>query len=144
MKAGSPNASGLSSVKVRNVSADSVDRTPDATTLARLQTNIQSGKPIRYADINDLMTLFNNYSGHYHTWTDLYQSGDIDNYGGFGDSNYARPGNLTVSRNSDGYSPSTLSFYSSTQIHHYDQNNISNVSNSYINHSHTTVDRNAS
>jgi hypothetical protein len=142
--AGSPNASGSSSVKTRNVYANSVDRTPDATTLARLQANIQSGKPIRYDDINDLMTLFNNYNGHYHTWTDLYESGDAANYGGFGDGNYSRPGNLTVSRNSSGQSMPALSFYSSTQIHHYDQNNLSNTANGWINHSHATVDRNAS
>jgi hypothetical protein len=145
MKDGSPNASGSSSVKERQVTgvgpySDSYDTT-FGTTLTRLQDNIQSGKPIRYNDINDLMNLLNVMIGHYHNWTDLYQSGDT-NLGGFGDSNYSRPGNLTTYSASAKFSTaSALGWYNATQIHHIDQNNLASLSNSFVGHTHGYTDQ---
>ena len=145
--AGSPNASGSSSVKERQVSSWTTygDVIPSFT-LARLQANIQSGKPIRYDDINTLRILLNNMVGHFHNWYDLYQSGDIDNYGGFGDGNYARPGNLTNSATSNQFSTAgnegdALVWHDSTTIHHIDQNNFATLSNSFISHTHTYTDQ---
>lgn len=49
--------------------------------LDTLKNNIQLGKIITYADINDLQTLINSWRTHYHRYNDLYQDATFGNTG---------------------------------------------------------------
>jgi hypothetical protein len=59
-------------------------KTSQASDIATLRANIQTGKVIYRSDINLIVTLINNMLGHYHTYDDYQQAAT---YGrGYGDN----------------------------------------------------------
>lgn len=49
--------------------------------LANLRASIQAGNTVYASDINKIATLINNMNGHYHNYTDLYQTATFGNTG---------------------------------------------------------------
>jgi hypothetical protein len=83
------------SAKALNTSVVGGDVSNAYTTNAvtTLRAAIASTNTIRAADINNLITLINNWVGHYHTYDDYYQ---LATYGNTGDrANYIQDRNTT-------------------------------------------------
>jgi hypothetical protein len=59
--------------------------TISSTDISTLRTNMAAGATIRVDDMNNLITYYNRLFYHYHTYTDLYQTGNTD-LGGFGNN----------------------------------------------------------
>lgn len=71
----------------RNVNANSITFTGQntfATELASLRSAVTVGGVIYANDLNRIATLINNMNGHYHNYTDMYQTAT---YGNNGDRN---------------------------------------------------------
>lgn len=67
---------------------------PSNDIISTLRSNIASSNNIRATDINSLITLINNWLGHYHTYDDAYQ---LATYGNTGDrNNYYETKNSSV------------------------------------------------
>lgn len=69
----------------RSISANSQSTTVSSSTINSLRSSMGSGSLIRASDINTLVTMYNTMLGHYHTYTDLYQTGNVD-LGGYGNN----------------------------------------------------------
>jgi hypothetical protein len=65
---------------------------PSNAIISTLRSNIASNNTVTASDINNLISLINNWLGHYHTYDDAYQ---LATYGNTGDRN-----NYYVDKNS--------------------------------------------
>lgn len=113
-----------------------------AATIASLQSSIASGAIVRASHINSIITLFNNFLSHYHTYTDLY---GIYNFGdGTGNPGYASdPGSSETDNTSVPVSmPSSVSGVSiGNSITAAKYNEAVNLANNLRSHYHTIDDR---
>lgn len=113
-----------------------------ASTISSLQSAIAAGAVIQAAHINSIITLFNNFLSHYHTYTDLY---GIYNFGdGTGNPGYAStPGSSETDNTSSPVSmPSAAANTSSgSTITASKYNEAVNLANNLRSHYHTIDDR---
>lgn len=125
----------------RNISANSQSVTVSLDTINSLRSSMSAGSLVRASDINSLIGLYNTMMGHYHTYTDLYQTGDVD-LGGFG--NNGDRATYTESKNTGG--PSSVSsnmgeVTAGTNIGVAKYNEMAGNSRALASHSHGISDR---
>jgi len=65
----------------REITPDSQTGTASSATITSLRSSMVAGAIITASDMTSLLNMYNSMIGHYHTYTDLYQSATFGNNG---------------------------------------------------------------
>lgn len=106
---------------------------PSNDIIGTLRANIASNNTITSSDINNLISLINNWLGHYHTYDDAYQ---LATYGNNGDRN-----NYYVDKSSSTIGGSIGGISSGDSISASKHNEMRNNVAALASHTHSIDDR---